>query len=1200
MTSPDEFEALATAVLREADPTYRSLINVGTNVEGRGVRSPVDGIGMRIYRGGRRLVLVQHTITARKELRRKWLDPDEGDVVKALAILASEQKRGSVREAVLVLCSKTDPGEELLRDVYAVAGTGLVVDFWPGSRIADFLDRNPEGQWLRQCLFKIDAARLSASQAHAIAQCSLDDYLPLVARDDLVVRALDSALWQFTRDARGSGFVIGESGLGKSAALRRLGDRWLADGGIAIVLDHEAIEQAAAIDQAIALGLRKWAPALDFGCGQAALSFATPEHPLVLIVEDVNLSANPRRVVERLVSWSAGRQKGESVGAWRLLCPVWPGNAGLSDNQLRDHVLNRSLAVERFEPDEAIAAVLARSGTAGVVLSVLQAGELANALGNDPLLIGLNSDWGAPDPRNAIQSYIAANVAEAADDRLLTSDLRSALDLLAEHMVLARAISPTWDEIRTWLAANPDILRGVRRLVDQGRIVRLGADDRLAYRHDRVRDHLLTRAVVRLIQTHRFIPELWAEPFYAGVIGTALTMLPLDRIEEALQLAPVALFAALQDPSVDTERQTRLLTAAEHWTGSSAFADEANESATLHALRYLLRTDGNFVAKLVKPFSPGFWTLEALARNGIAGAAAALCRSSDPGMRDISRDRIIEHALTRHPRFVDDVAALLLKPEVTGSDLEGVLNLVGELGDSKLCEALAGRWKVSGGAALSTGWLWAVLRCCPPVGHPLADEVSRAWAALPSKVRHKEKRDDNPRWDIAGYSLPWGFTRKPDPASIAYLIDLPKRHRGLAHIVHTIISHVDTPDAVVWSVKASAAIDRRIEGKGSINLARNDLERRWSPEQHGSALSPASRAKLVVLWRNRRVNRFVRKTAFRIWCLTPTAAELAELPTLEADPVLADDALRTRLAFGDQGAVRLLSGRLRAAERGWVWWYQARAVGLGALKSEVSCFFAERRRHPPEILDNYGDHIVAELLMDSRSDFATAIIVENWDQLHSSPVFVQAALFLATPETVALARAAVSASENPGHLLEHITRRWGIRVTGRAGVTDLDQLRALEPFLAVIGEGQFGEMHLGDLFRAANQIGALGWRTLHLGPMLTSSRFGRDLSDRDALYASLDREVQVTMEYKRAWFGVDHWFKAREEELWDRDALLSRVADWAGARASEPAVRLLCESLVQFGERRDLALFERIPAALRKACATPIANCTYDVRRRSL
>lgn len=454
IASPDTFEALATAVLRAAEPAYSSFVHVGTNIDGRAVRSPVDGIAIDTADGNRRLLMAQHTITARKDLRAKWLDQTNGDVTKAQAILAQERARNSVQHGTLVLTTTCDPSEDLIRDVYATAGSALAIDLWSASRIADFLDRHPEGQWLREQQFGDPATRLSPSQMREIAAKSLADYLPLVSRDEAVPRSIDTLLVDFAIDGRGAGFVIGESGLGKSVALRRLCDEWLVDGGIALFLPHEFVEQASTIEQAIAHCLRHWSPALEIGCGHTALSFATSAHPLLIVVEDVNRSTNPRRIIERLVGWSTSKKEGEKgldgTLRWRLLCPVWRGNSGLSDTQLRDHVARRSFIVERFERAEAVAAIASRASAAGVSLTALQENDLAEALGDDPLLIGLNRDWSAPKPEGAIQSYIDSNIADLADGKFLRGDLHHALQSLCEQMVEARHLSG--------MGANPQLV----------------------------------------------------------------------------------------------------------------------------------------------------------------------------------------------------------------------------------------------------------------------------------------------------------------------------------------------------------------------------------------------------------------------------------------------------------------------------------------------------------------------------------------------------------------------------------------------------------------------------------------------------------------------------------------------------------------------------------------------------------------------
>jgi hypothetical protein len=531
-----------------------------------------------------------------------------------------------------------------------------------------------------------------------------------------------------------------------------------------------------------------------------------------------------------------------------------------------------------------------------------------------------------------------------------------------------------------------------------------------------------------------------------------------------------------------------------------------------------------------------------------------------------------------------------------------MLNLAGEIGDPVFCDALAERWSRSGGAAaLSTGWLWAVLRCCPPSGHPLLEEICRVWARLPTKTKNAPNdRDRNPRWDIAGYTLPPALARKPNPAAISFLLNLPKRHRGLSHVVGYILSRVDTPEAVLFSVRRSAAIDRRIEGTDRINFLSNDLPRLWSPEQHGHTLSVASRSALAKVWKNKRLSKFERRTAFSVWRQTPTNEEVARLPELEADLILADLALKTRLAHRDQSAVPLLVERIRTAERAWQWWHAARPVGLAGLHAEVRAFFSERRLRPPESEDGWPDHIMAQLLMDDRSDFAISMIYSNWDQLRTNPMYVQAALYIATPELVTLGQAAVRESGDVERMLRFVGMHWGIKNTDRVGITKLAQLKALEPFYAAMREAEHGEMHIEEFFEAANRLQELGWRKKHLDPYIRGGRRAYCPADEEAVLASLNHEVEIHLKNDRSHFWIDHWFDWREKELWQRSALVELIGAWARDRADEPAVELLCEALMRFGERRGLGLLERLTPALSRACADAIANCVYEVRRRSL
>ena len=1209
IASPDAFEALATAVLREAEPLYASIIHVGTNSDGRAIRSPVDGIAIYRAEGNRRLLMAQHTITARKDLKGKWLDQTKGDVFKAKAILAQERGRNAVEDATLVLTCTCDPSEDLIRDVHAAAGSALAVDLWPASRIADFLDRHPEGQWLRQRQFGDPAIRLSSSQAREISAKSVADYLPLVSRAEAIPRLLDSSLVRFAKESRGAGFVIGESGLGKSVALRRLCDEWLSNGGIAFVMPHEFVEQASTIEQAICSCLRQWSPELELGCGHAALSLASIEHPLLIVVEDVNRSSNPQRIVERLVGWSVAKKEGEKGSAgthsWRLLCPVWRGNSGLSDSQLKDHVAQRSFVVDRFERSEAVAAIASKASTAGVSLTELEQNDLAEALGDDPLLIGLNRQWSAPSSDDAIRSYIDGIINDMADDILLAGDLRDALQSLCERMVEARCIYPGWTQIRLWFSEEDGVLPALRRLIEQGRIIHQEAHtgpERLAYRHDRVRDHLLGAAVVRLIVADRLGEDLWQEPYYSELIGLALPNLSAVTIHNAAKHNPPALFAALQKKGLDQHLRDELVKAAQSWADSTEFAGDANDQRRHHAMRFLARTDADFVLDLAKRFPFSYLQIEAMVRNGSARAAAARCASSDPGTNDRWRDRMIEHALSMHPNFISDLADLICSADTEPKLFEGALNLAGEIGDPKLCDALAARWASTEGKALTSGWLWASLRCCPPIDHPLAGELCELWRMMPTKERRGDnKHDSNPRWDIARHSLPGGFKRKPEPASIAFMIARSRKDRRLNHILTSILRKVNSTEAILHAAETAGRISRRAERSGGINFFASDLSREWSPDENGQALSENSRSALARIWRNKRRNRFDRKAAFLIWKQTPKAVELAELSALEADLVLADDALRCRLREGDQSALPLLKQRIWNTERGHYWWYNARRVGLGGLQEDVARFLDERRAKPPiDDGSSRGDHIVSELLMDARDDFAANSIVTHWDHLQFSPVFVQAALFLARPETVSLAHQALAESAEPGKLLEHIDSHWGVKTFERPGISEVAQLQTLEPVLKEISQLQFGDLYISHMFEAANDLGALEWRIEHLDPLITKSGRANCPYNKEALFASLDEEVAMTVSRDSRWFHIDHWFEWREKELWSRDALIEIIGEWAASRDNEHSAALLCETLLRFGERKDLRWLDRLSAERQETCADKISDCIYGVKRRAL
>jgi hypothetical protein len=76
ITDEGAFEGRATAILREAQPEYASLLHPGINSAGKTVKAPVDGIGFVLGAEPPHMIAAHHTTCKRDDLPKKWLhDP---------------------------------------------------------------------------------------------------------------------------------------------------------------------------------------------------------------------------------------------------------------------------------------------------------------------------------------------------------------------------------------------------------------------------------------------------------------------------------------------------------------------------------------------------------------------------------------------------------------------------------------------------------------------------------------------------------------------------------------------------------------------------------------------------------------------------------------------------------------------------------------------------------------------------------------------------------------------------------------------------------------------------------------------------------------------------------------------------------------------------------------------------------------------
>src|SRR6266571_3421072 len=718
ITDAGLFERLATAVLRAAAPAlYSNLTHPGMNPDGKTVKSPVDGIAFVAQAVPPHMVIAHHASGASDDLRKKWLhDPSTvrsprgrkptappGDVLKTMGIVEKERKRTPGLLVTLALTTNREPPEELTRDIEAAAnGYGISIDIWSCSRIADFLDKDPDGQWLRNNFLGLVQERLSKQLLRDLSRSSIEANRPAANLENLVHRELDRVVAE--RSPRPVAFLVGESGSGKTIACYKHLKAHIDAGGCGLVLMNETLATHRTFDQAVDAELRTLHPKLETDAGARVRALCSPEDPFLVVVEDVNWSENPALLLERLVGWAGVRPENVSTERlnWGLFCPVWPKTLVTISDEARKRIESLSMLAAPFTANEARTAIECNAAIVNVPVSPLEADNLAEALGNDPLLIALYDFVKKPEPPQIIGNFIDArlrSLATGASDFTLT-EYRTTLKALARGILTYRRVDPNWVEIQGWFNNQPDHLAALRQIVRGGELARLieaGNVERLAFRHDRVRAWLLSDVLAAWMQSGGLEDGILTEPFFADVIGAALAAsdIPAEIAKRVMELSPLALFYGLKtfrEPRADIHHA--VLRAIDTWLGTAGTHERANRALRWAALHVLSETESSHVLAITDRFSDHTWTaLQARFRNGDLKAGIRLCSRLEPGVTAPWHDRQIAHAKVRLGKtLVRMLDKLLNQSDLSGDTRTGALRLAGHFAESSLVDAIAACW----------------------------------------------------------------------------------------------------------------------------------------------------------------------------------------------------------------------------------------------------------------------------------------------------------------------------------------------------------------------------------------------------------------------------------------------------------------------------------------------------------------------------
>ena len=1190
ITDPGLFEELATAVLRELDPRCRLLAHVGTNPEGRTVPSPLDGITYLSDEGVRRMVAVHHTI--QKKLRPKWLTQPDGDLPKTIAVSHSKMNRIPELRATLILTTNREPREELVHDVEAAAyQAGIDVDICSGSVIAHFLDNEPKGQWLRQNYLGVSQTTLSEDLLRELSVRSIEEGLP--DAESWVPRVVDEQL--AIPSLHPVSFIVGESGMGKTVACLKCLQDHVAAGGFGLFVSAEVLGESHSVADAIDATLRRLHPPLAVGEGRGALSLASESSPLLVVVEDVNRSASPTRLLQKLASWGKTTVAGQEPIRWRVLCPVWPRRTATVSDQSRETVDKSTIWVGPFSDEEGIAAVQQRRSEP---LPLLEAKAIASSLGYDPLLIALHASGDSnPEPTAVIKDFLQRRLEglAAVEGGYTAGEYWLALRSLSLALLERKQSEPSFTDVVGWVGEHSSTVHMLREIVKAEEVARLGRrleKERIIFRHDRVRDYLLADAVAHALRRRELSQSVTSDPYFAGVIGIALAGGEATKagIDEVARVNPLALFSAMRHfRQPRTEAQQHIIDAASAWVDSKAPEAPGNDSLRQAVLWVLAECEGTHVGSLVERVDStgaNWLGLRARFRNGNVSAGIGLCAQNEPGLGRVGHVELIEHVLGKfRTLLLRAMDSALRRRNLTLTGRKGALRLAGYASSRFLSEALQESWRIDAARQeLLSDYLWACSQCCGEHPAKLLDPIFDAWAALPEE---DDGGHGSPRTSFGAYHVRWAFRDWVPNDAIGYFL-----RRAAEPVLRwpllIMLNGIDHPDVVEFVVTELARQDE--EGKDTTFGITAVAEWSGRPRVGGKLMQAASRERLLELWSREASSRHLRRRALKFWCATVAPQDLAVLKAVETSSEIGDVALFERLRRGDETAIPDLVPKLHG-DNARYWWQAGRYLwsdelteclnqALGRIADEGPGSESDLRRHL---------WILPELLMELPPATGERLIQKHWAGLCHSADCVQAALYFTSSGLRNKVRQVVERCEDPESLFRRLGHGFGIHVEGRRGITRLAQMDALLPYI-----DHLSDFDVLSLWEACNENRWFDWRRQHLDSH--AKRAGGRFVDA----ASTLKELDDVLGRSELLPWMDRWGEAVLKTGVTLDEMMELVEDWLGCHEEVKALEMGVDLVTQFGRRRHLAVLRSHESARSERGQAILDNASFALRLRSL
>ena len=849
--------------------------------------------------------------------------------------------------------------------------------------------------------------------------------------------------------------------------------------------------------------------------------------------------------------------------------------------------------------------------------SVSELNRYADAIEDDPILVGLFVRMPRLNPSadptglcvDAIGSFIRSSTSNLAASRAdLTESYGLAIQDLARQMVLHRSFHPTWNEVQQWFVQKESMVQRLEAIAAQGHVCRIrdtSNDPVLEFRHDRLLEFCISQALQAVLRG----PELdWAQafdPFYAPYLGRCLARAEfedkvLDRVE---QNSPASLIVSLRFlPLPPSSYARQLVTRAATWLSKC----RRSAAEVRHAVQLLREAETPFTLEVTESWKsdPSVWDARLRCGDAYAGALS-LSHDFSPRSNYVWLEQLIEEADAHHPRaLIDGTANVLVRETWNAVIMRGAFTLAGYLGAAELEPAIAACWTRTPQTEkkdVLLQALWAAMRCSNEDSRGVLAPILQAVLLLddtqenPSRLSERDQLlEELSPAGRHGYSVP----------VLEFLSEIGNDEQ-FERIVVGLLERVDHPIAVRFMVTKLAWWSERAQQAKSFNPFANTWRENWEKRHGGSPISTASLAEMRLLWEDTRQTDWLRSYALACWVeLTPDIVSLKKgggrCPSDRT-------AIWHRAKAGDRSITKDYVAYL---DKDWHWLYVMPEIWSPALLPVAGHWLAKVQEAS---FVSHGDKVnaLARVIRDIPLADGEALLVEHWNILGGRKEFVQAALHVSSERTRELARQSLANWNSTDDPFDHIERYFftGFYKISPDDRLSLRQVEGLVPYVS-----RLSARMLGQLLDFCGKRGYFDFLRNHLLPECRSRLVNSGTSDTEegwlrrslrdwapTLQEIADEVNHIVAMEERHW-GIQ--IELMLERLLKADqpleVLFESLEVWLTETPDQNRFRVSALVVRYWGERDDLRILESCSFAKEATVQQLLADCQYDVFRRSL